>query len=153
MRDKGPDIPMGSSSLLSTRSVRAPTARDFISPEPSFSRSVKSKNINTKLAVMMTMKNRMKTDGDDENNVRRGRREHEEVLKTETSSRRDFVAWTALLVAQSSAMFQPGHKIPAFAGQQQQQQTFTQRFPTLFKPFLGEGTKKTIKTTLIEDRC
>jgi len=155
VRDKGPDIPMGSSSLLSTRSVRAPTARDFISPEPSFSRSVKSKNINTKLAVMMTMKNRMKTDGDDENNVRRGRREHEEVLKTETSSRRDFVAWTALLVAQSSAMFQPGHKIPAFAGQQQQQQqqTFTQRFPTLFKPFLGEGTKKTIKTTLIEDRC
>ncbi|CAL6441566.1 unnamed protein product [Bathycoccus prasinos] len=104
------------------------------------------------------MKKTKKTDEDKvENNDRRGQRERRKVLKAENSSRRDFVSWMTLLLAHSNAMFlQTGHKISAFAEQQQQQQqkqTFTQRFPTLFKPFLGEGTKKTIKTTLVEDRC
>ena len=109
--------------------------------------------------LLKTMKKTKKTDEDKvENNNRRGQRERRKVLKAENSSRRDFVSWMTLLLAHSNAMFlQTGHKISAFAEQQQQQQqqqqTFTQRFPTLFKPFLGEGTKKTIKTTLVEDRC
>ncbi|CAL6437581.1 unnamed protein product [Bathycoccus prasinos] len=109
--------------------------------------------------LLKTMKKKKKTDEDKvENNNRRGQRERRKVLKAENSSRRDFVSWMTLLLAHSNAMFlQTGHKISAFAEQQQQQQqqqqTFTQRFPTLFKPFLGEGTKKTIKTTLVEDRC
>jgi len=87
----------------------------------------------------------MKTDIDESEENRRGRRERREIpwlsttseredqlkFKTQTSSRRDFVAWTTLLVAQSNS-------ISAFAGQQQQQTRFTQRFPTLFQPFLGE---------------
>jgi len=148
---------LASFSSLNTGSDRSRTARDFVS---SFSPSLKSQNKKTTTTTMLlkTMKKKKKTDEDKvENNNRRGQRERRKVLKAENSSRRDFVSWMTLLLAHSNAMFlQTGHKISAFAEQQQQQQqqqTFTQRFPTLFKPFLGEGTKKTIKTTLVEDRC
>ena len=150
---------LASFSSLNTGSDRSRTARDFVSPyASSFSPSLKSQNKKTTTTMLLkTMKKTKKTDEDKvENNNRRGQRERRKVLKAENSSRRDFVSWMTLLLAHSNAMFlQTGHKISAFAEQQQQQQqqTFTQRFPTLFKPFLGEGTKKTIKTTLVEDRC
>ena len=160
-RGKGPWTSIPMQSLLLSLADRSPTMRDSLSSSSlttssSTTSSCSAKTKTTKKVLKMSMK----TDIDESEENRRGRRERREIpwlsttseredqlkFKTQTSSRRDFVAWTTLLVAQSNS-------ISAFAGQQQQQTRFTQRFPSLFQPFLGEGTKKTIKTTIVEGRC
>ena len=72
---------------------------------------------------------------------------------TRNTRKRDLLTQTMAIMISSFSISFDVKAVEAKEEEELMMFTFTQRFPTLFKPFLGNGTKKTIKTTLVENRC